>query len=482
MKSRVLFLVASFLVCWIASPLVAAPAKTPQFRAGAATSNITPFLGGGVIGGFLPFPATHVHDELHAKCLVLDDGKTKLALVLLDVLGIHASVSTEARKLIQESVGIPAEQVMICAVHTHSATSALGPNIYYEKDRAMDNYQSFLVHRIADGVKCALNNLRPAQFAYVTAEAPEHVFNRRWHMKPGKMPVNPFGTIDKAKMNPPAGSPDLVGPAGPTDPTVSVLAFREPDGKPISVFACYSLHYVGGVGSGHISADYFAMFGAEVAHLLEAERQDPPFVAMMANGTSGDINNINFLHPRPYKGPYAQMRAVADDVAKKVCDALAKAKYQDRVTLAARYRELPVGTRQLTPEEKAWAEKTLAAPADKSKRVDYSRIYAQRATNLAKKPAITPIPLQVFRIGDVCLGTMPCEVLCEIGLEFKKRSPVQPAFLISLAHGYFGYLPPPKQHELGGYETWIGTNMLERQASVRMLDALVEMAAEVKAK
>jgi neutral ceramidase len=281
-------------------------------------------------------------------------------------------------------------------------------------------------------------------------------------------------------MNPGAGSPDLAGPAGPTDPTVSVLAFREPSGRPISVFASYSLHYVGGVGPGHISADYYGMYCGELARLLNAEHQDPPFVALLANGTSGDVNNINFLHPRPYKGPYVQMRAVADDVARKVCDALAKAKYQDYVTLAARYRELPVASRHPTPEEMDWAKKTLASPPGKPGEVDYSRIYAERTMNLAKSPAIVPIPLQVLRIGDVCLGSMPCEVFCEIGLDFKKRSPIQPAFLVSLAHGYFGYLPTPRQHELGGYETWLGTNQLERQASDKMLDALLEMAAEVK--
>ena len=106
----------------------------------------------------------------------------------------------------------------------------------------------------------AQNNLRPAQIAFGTAEAPEHVFNRRWFLKPGTMPPNPFGGTDQVKMNPAAGSSDLVEPAGPTDPTISFLALREPDGRPIAVFASYSLHYVGGVGSGHISADYYGMY------------------------------------------------------------------------------------------------------------------------------------------------------------------------------------------------------------------------------
>src|SRR5277367_3594368 len=104
----------------------AALAQTPPFRAGAATSNITPPLGNPIVGGFLPFPATHVHDELHARCLVLDDGKTKLVLVVCDLLGIDRLVSDEARAIIQQELRIPPEQVLISATHTHSACSALG--------------------------------------------------------------------------------------------------------------------------------------------------------------------------------------------------------------------------------------------------------------------------------------------------------------------------------------------------------------------
>src|SRR5688572_18241619 len=80
-------------------------AAADQFRAGAATSNITPDLGLKIVGGFAPFPSTGVHDELHARCLVLDDGKTKIALVVCDLLGLHRTLSTEARRLIEEATG-----------------------------------------------------------------------------------------------------------------------------------------------------------------------------------------------------------------------------------------------------------------------------------------------------------------------------------------------------------------------------------------
>jgi neutral ceramidase len=471
------FLASAFALAILTAPALGQP-KAPAFRAGAATSNITPPLASPIVGGFMPFPATHVHDELHARCLVLDDGKTKLVFVVCDLLGIARQVSDEARALIQESLDIPKENVLISATHTHSAASALGKDARVISD-TMDEYQRFVARRIVDGVKRAHNLLRPAQLAFGQAHAPEHVFNRRWHMKPGTVPLNPFGGMDKVKMNPPAASADLLEPAGPTDPAIPFLFVREPDGKPLALFSAYSLHYVGGVGSGHISADYFALYCDAIERRLKAERQTPAFVALMANGTSGDINNINFKKPRPKQEAYAQMKHVAEDVADKVFAALAKLEWRDHVTLAARYQELSIATRRPSKELVEWAKKTLE-DRPKTTKADMPAIYAQRTLRMAEHPEKLKLPLQAFRVGDVALGSMPCEVFCEIGLEFKKRSAIQPAWLVSLNHGYYGYLPTPRQHELGGYETWLGTNRLEVQASDKMLAALLEMVKEMR--
>jgi hypothetical protein len=462
----------------MASPLWAQATSSSVFRAGAATSNITPPLGSPIVGGFAPFPATHVHDELHARCLVLDDGSTKLVLVVCDLLGIDRLVSDEARAILHKDIGIAPNHVLVCATHTHSACSALGKDARIIS-HTVDEYQRFVARRIVDGVKRAVNLLRPAQIGWGSVEAPEHVFNRRWHMKPGTVPPNPFGGTDKVKMNPPAGSKDLLEPAGPTDPVIPFIALREPGGSPIAVFTTYSLHYVGGVGPGHISADYFGMYCEALKRLLNAQGQAPAFVALMSNGTSGDINNINFRQPRGKQKPYQQMTFVAEDVARKVHTAQAKVSYRDHVTLAARYREPEIATRRPGPELLAWAKKTLADRPKVAGKADLTAIYAERTTRMSAHPEKLKLPLQVFRIGELALSTMPCEVFCEIGLEFKKRSPIQPAWLVSLNHGYYGYLPTPRHHELGGYETWLGTNRLEVQASEKMLAELLEMTAEL---
>jgi neutral ceramidase len=464
-------------VTWVVTVCLWSHLALAELRAGAATSNITPPLGGDIVGGFLPITAEQIHDELHARCLVLDDGDTKLAIVVLDLLGIHRSVSDSARQEIERRLSIPKENILISATHTHSAVSVLGSS-RYSVQQELDDYQRFVVSRIVDGVQRAVRSARPAEIGFGSVDVPEHVFNRRWYMSDSYIATSPYGEIDRVKMNPPGGSDDLVKPAGPTDPSVTFLSVRSTDGQPIGLYASYSLHYVGGVGPGHVSADYFGVFSERLARLVTPEPLDPPFVAMMANGTSGDINNINFVKPRPRQSAYEQMQYVAHDVADKVFAALSGVDYERNIRLSAKYREPMIRWRHPSPATVAWAEAKLQEPETDSKRADLPKIYAKRALSLIDHPKEAPVPIQLLRIGDGVIGTMPFEVFCEIGLDFKKHFAGKPAILASLSHGYFGYLPSPAQHPLGGYETWLGTNRVEPETSDVLLKNLLEMAGE----
>src|SRR5690606_21444807 len=143
-------------------------------------------------------------------------------------------------------------------------------------------YQVFLVNRIVDGVMVALHNLEPARIGWGYGEVPQHLFNRRWKMKEPER--NPFEETKTVRMNPGIGNPNLLEPAGPTDPEVSFISVQSNDGRPIALLGNYSLHYVGGVPSGHLSADYFGVFADRIQEFLGGDRQDPPFVGMMSNG------------------------------------------------------------------------------------------------------------------------------------------------------------------------------------------------------
>jgi len=325
-------------------------AETRTFRAGAARSNITPDLGGNIIGGFHPFPAKHIHDDLWARCIVLDNGETRVAFVVCDLIGIGHFLCDEARRLVYEETGLSTTNILISGTHTHSATSALGDRFATKPD--LTDYQKFVARRIADAVYCAINNLAPARIGWTTASEPRHVFNRRWFMKPGTISVNPLGgTNDLVKMNPPRASENLVKPAGPTDPEICIIAIQSPDGRPMALLANYSLHYVGGVRGADISADYYGMFNDRIQQLLGADRQDPPFVAMMSNGTSGNINNIDFTRQGEKRQPYERMKEVAEDIAQAVFKAYQTIQWHDTVPLGAAFQEMPIKFRHPTPEQ-----------------------------------------------------------------------------------------------------------------------------------
>ncbi|MFP4499722.1 MAG: neutral/alkaline non-lysosomal ceramidase N-terminal domain-containing protein [Candidatus Hydrogenedentota bacterium] len=460
------------------SPVVsnAAEADTPVFRAGAAVSNITPPLGSEIVGNWGKPLATHIHDELHVRCLVLDDGERRLALAVCDNLSIDREVYDQAKKRLEEKTGIAPAHMLMSSVHTHSGPSARQrPSLTPYDD--LTEYQQFVADRIVDGVQCAINNLEPAQVGWGSGEEPDQVFNRRWHMDDPSLMVSPYGDQDQVRMNPPRGHEALVKPAGPTDPEIVFLTVRSVDGRPIALLANYSLHYVGGVPRGHISADYFAVFADRIQELLDADRLDPPFVGILSNGTSGDINNINFREPRPKREPYEQIHRVANSVAGEVYRAIQTVAYHDYVKLGGRMTALSLDVRKPDEATREWAHDILEKPEDEVDRK--ARIYANRALALHESPDQVDIWVQALRIGEVGIAGIPFEVFAETGLRIKEESPLPVAFTISFANGGYGYLPTPAQHALGGYEAWLGSNRVEENSEPAIVDTLLEQLGEL---
>jgi hypothetical protein len=482
MKQAHLFpatLCALLLAPAVAPDAQSAPASKPRpFRAGAATSNITPPIGAGIVGGWNVPASTHIHDELHVRCLALDDGTTRLAFAVVDSVSVNREVFDEARRLIHEETGLPQANVMMSATHTHSGPSARGTNAFVFS-KVLDDYQAFLARRIADGVRRAIHNLEPARIGWGVGQVPQHVFNRRWLLKDGKTSVNPFGGQDLAVMNP-GNRPDLLKPAGPVNPEVYFISVQSTNGRPIALLANYWLHYVGGVGPGHISADYFGVFCDRIQQLLGADRQDPPFVGILANGPCGDVNNVNFAEARPKHAPYEKIRIVANDVAREVFRVYRTVQHRDWVELKAAQADLDLRMRHPTPALVARAEQVLARPKTASSIHIREEDYARRTLAAKNWPETVRIFLQTFRIGDLGIAAIPFETFTETGLEIKAKSPFQPTFTIELANGGYGYLPTPEQHELGGYETWLGTNRVEKEASRKIVATLLDLFATLK--
>ncbi len=465
---------ALILGIWLCTARVDAAEKV--FLAGAVAQDITPEKWPvSVNGGMADRQATRSVDTLHARCLVLDDGDGGLVMVVVDSCMVPRDVFDEAKSLASQATGIPTDRMLMSATHTHTAVTVTG---VFQSDPE-EEYKRLLAKRIAQGVEQAWKQREPAQIGWGVGSDPHQVFNRRWFTNDSVVNTDPFeGTTDKVRMNPGFDKSVTRETSGPTDPEVCLISVRSTAGRPICLFANYSLHYVGGFEA--LSADYFAEFANQMAIKLEATALDPPFVGVMSNGTSGNINNVNYGSAGvPPRQPGEQIRVVAASVAEAAFKCYHTIEYHDWVPLKSAQAEIELGVRKPNAEQlaqaKAWLSEAGPGPYAKMR-----EIYARESVLLSGYPDQVQVILQAFRIGDLGVVSSPCETFVEVGLAIKHDSPLKPTFCVSLANGYNGYLPTAQHHAWGGYETWRArSSYLAVDSEAKIRETLLRLLGEV---
>jgi hypothetical protein len=377
-----------------------------------------------------------------------------------------------AKELAQKTTGIPPDRILISATHTHSAPAAMGA-LGCPADAG---YAATLPGRIAESIERAAGNLEPARIGWNVIDDDSHTFCRRWIRRPDKMIEDPFGgrTV-RANMHPGYQNPDVIGPAGPVDPALTVLSVQSRAGRPIAVLANYSMHYY---GTTPVSADYFGRFGTTVAKQIGAEKVDPPFVGIMSQGTSGDQMWMDYGQPKKDAG----LDAYAQEVARGAFVAYQGITYHDWVPLAMAETTLVLGRRVPDGTRLKWAKDVIARMGNRDVPRSLPEVYAKEAIFLHEEPQRT-LKLQAVRIGELGLTAIPNEVYAITGLNLKAQSPFEITMNIELANGSEGYIPPPEQHVLGGYTTWPArTAGLEVQAEPRIVATSLELLEKVAGK
>jgi hypothetical protein len=454
-----------------AAEIQASPAKN-NLRVGAIAVNITPIQFPVIVNGmFEERTADRDVDPVFARAFVFDDGATRIAIVVVDSCMLPRELLDDAKSRASKLTGIPTEHMLISATHTHSAPSSMG----CLGSRADPNYPTFLIPRLAHAIQLANERLQPAQIGFASARVPMLTFCRSYIRRPDRIQKDPFGqpTV-RANMHPGFLSPDAIGPTGPVDDQLSLLAMQTLDGKPLGVLANFSMHYV---DSPLLSADYFGRFAEHLGKRIDGSDGSTSCIVSMSQGTSGDLASMNYSGRRALQeyDHYAdQLATIADITYRQV-------HYQHHVSLAMRETKLTFQRRVPDADRLTWA-KSMAERIGNRRPKGWPEIYALEQIFLADEPQ-RELKLQAVRIGDVAIAAIPDEVYAISGLKLKLRSPLPHTFTIELANGAEGYIPPPEQHKLGGYTTWAArTAGLEVDAEPKIVETELKLLEEVAGK
>ena len=416
-----------------------------MLKAGASRVNITPFLGGPMAGyGARDRGSESIHDELYAKALVLDDGKTAVAMITTDLIGIDRDFAKNVRALVEERVGLPSDRVWLCGSHTHFGPS-VSPGRTNESnvdpiDRA---YADVLAAKLSTAVQLAHSRLRPARLGAGATRAEGISYNRRLIRHDGKVEMS-------LTLPPPYEGLKF----GPVDPEVGLLKIDgADDGDTIASLVNFACHPVSSTDRMYeFTADYpgYAM------DLIESVEGG---ICLFALGCAGNIV--------PIQRRGRSKRQVGLSLGGSALNALQwiRTSGQVRIRAARKSIELPLRRFPATTRMEQQITDAEAALNSAVERKAPSREITEcrEALGLARslpgwaerfgRRKTRTTEIQVFWLGDFPIIGLPGEVFVELGLRIKKALEAFPVLVVSLSNDSAGYIPIRRAYRQGGYES-----------------------------
>jgi neutral ceramidase len=426
-----------------------ASSRGGELKAGAAAEVLIADDSMVIGGGIGPGRAQGQEGKLRACAVVLEDShRRKAALIACDVLMIERDVLDRAARRIEKATGIPFDQILINATHTHHAPTTVTVH-GYSRDEAFTRQVEDKVVQVA---VAAHERLGPAEFLFGLGEESSVGRNSRLLLADGT--IYWVGPRD-----------DAVRPTGPFDPELPVLAFRRPRGRYEAILFNHSTHTIGTHKPGVRSPSFYGL----AAQAIEEEQGG---TCLFFEGASGSTHNLDVAAT---EATYRIREAVARS--------LAAARPRDADAVAGRRRELTVKVRQFDEarEDQAVSRYCTGRIKDQAAAAKVIGIFRDMRRQLAPRQGQTRQTwVQAILIGDVAMVGVPGEFFTVLGQEIKGRSPFRYTYVFELANDYIGYIPDRQSFELGGYQVWTGLHsFVERGTGEAIVSAAAELLDEM---
>ena len=437
-------------------------------------------------------PTVPVHDPLLAKALVADDGKTKVAIISLDLGGASTGLVNAVRERLPKTLGIEPKHVLINASHNHHTQGQVVENV---------------AERIVEAVRRAAESMVAVRAGAGAGSEDRITINRRLRLTTGKQ-----WTIRRANPSP---RDFEVGALGPCDPEIGILRLDRANGQPLAVVYNFAGHPYGGVPSGGVTADFPGFASRVLEEALGGAK------ALFLQGPAGDVTPIRYKDvdappPTEQLGTMLGLSTLeaANTIATKEGATIAmisetielprRKDVQARIESLDKQQEeilqfftgvgcgthgagtflnfktfLPLYVKQAVDEERpayssylylheaATGRDGLAQlDAENRKRVDKYLACIDNMERLIRicsnlqaykrhlNRGVEPIAVEIqgLRIGQFVLVTFPGEPFAEVGLRIKEQSPCEYTFMAGYTNGHQGYAPTADAYDDEAYE------------------------------
>lgn len=127
---------------------------------------------------------TGVIDDIFLRCLTIEKGKTRVAIVSFDLIGLFSDFTKELAGRLKPH-GIKRENLLVATTHTHAGPDSMGlwgPSL--DQSGYNEKYAEFLLKESAEAVEEAIKSARPAEAWFSYEEKNLGVANYR---RPGEL-------------------------------------------------------------------------------------------------------------------------------------------------------------------------------------------------------------------------------------------------------------------------------------------------------
>ena len=405
---------------------------------GVGRENITPPLGT-YLGGY-PFPdryATSINDDLTVTAFSFRCAEVKSMLVSITITVLDESISSEIREKIEAETGVPAENIIIHTTHTHSAPLTFTSDGWGEPN--LEYVDGILIPKTLAAAHAALNGEEHVVFGFAFGDSFVGV-NRR----------EPSLIRNGIKLG--------VWKYGCFDPKMTVLSFKNDEGKCVANIIHYGCHATGCGASLEVTRDWPGIMTDRLENLTGG-------ITAFINGPEGDVGPRLSNGRTTGEGDIGYMKEQGAIAARDAAEIFAKILVYREVEMKCVSRIITLPLEPLMSREEA---------VKRLEKIEVVNGITLREANIYKEIIkaydegrgnieCREHQQTAIRIGDVAFVAHPFESFSEIGIRINIMSSIPHVLSVAMANGCLCYLPTVGEIPKGGYEvTMFKTHSIQK--------------------